>query len=63
MIRSKAAMADWDTDLRIGRNAFTLNTCGVTLPVPEDNISVIGVVYIDTQALRKPWPIRPQGYK
>lgn len=43
MLLSKVVMADWDTDLRIGRNAFTCKHLGVTLPCTEDKVLVLDI--------------------
>lgn len=59
---SKAVMADRDTDLRIGRNACTLNKFGVALPCTADQIPVTDMVDVDMPVLRTPWNRIPQGY-
>lgn len=59
---SKTVVADWGTDLRIGRNTLTLDTCGVALPFIEDAVPVIDIVVDDRPNLRKQWHRIPQAY-
>lgn len=63
MLLSKAAMAERDTDLRVGRNALTLNTFGVTLPFAEVTVLVVGITDIDVSHCLDEWNRIPNWYK
>lgn len=63
MLRSTAVVAEWDTDLWIGRNVLTFNNCVVTLPFAEDKFLVIDISDIGVSNLRKEWSRMQQWYK
>lgn len=60
---SNTVMAEWGTDVWIGRNERTLNKVGVTRPCTEDKVPVVDITKIDISNLRTEWDRIPQWHK
>lgn len=56
-------MAVWDTDLRLGRHALTLNQFGIALPVTGDKVPFIDITVVDIPNLAQEWHMEPNVYQ